>query len=125
MEPEQLSLLVTIDEAGTDRQQIDDLAGLLKEDLLELGVSDVRGASTSPAPDRSKGDPFTLGALALVVLPTLLPKLIECLSNWASRSEDRKVKIKTPSGVEVEFTSKKLLTSSEILDLTKQLDYKV
>lgn len=121
MELKQLSLLVTVDETGADRLQIDELTSLLKEDLRELGVSDVHNASTSPAPDRSKGDPFTLGALALVVLPTFLPKLIECLSNWASRSEDRKVKIKTPSGVEVEFTSKKLLSNSEILDLAKQL----
>lgn len=121
MESRKLDLIVTIDEAGADEHIIDDLTEVLRQDLLEMGIEDVHRVHSPTSPAHSKGDPFTIGALALVTLPTFLPKIIECLTNLTSRSENRRVKVKTPSGVEIEFTSQKPLSNSEILDLVQKL----
>ncbi|MEN6410162.1 MAG: hypothetical protein ABFD44_10690 [Anaerolineaceae bacterium] len=121
MESRKLDLIITIDEADADEHIIDDLTETLRQDLLEMGIEDVHRVHSPTSPAHTKGDPFTIGALALVTLPAFLPKIIECLTNLTSRSENRKVKIKTSAGVEIEFTSKKPLSNSEVLDLVRKL----
>ena len=60
----------------------------LRSQLGELDVERVTLASEGSAPRGAKaGEAFTVGALALVVLPTLLPKLVGFLQAWLTRSE--------------------------------------
>ena len=60
-------------------------------------------------PEGAKGtDPATLGALAIVVLPVVLPKLIEFIESWLMRGENRRVKIKVQDGervIEADYSS--------------------
>lgn len=117
-----IELTLSLDETGADDERISDLIQWLQQDLLELGVEKAGKPVSGSAPVGSKGDPITLGALVLVVAPVLLPKLIEFLSSWTTKSDHRKVRIKTPSGVEVEFTSKQPLDQAGVLALIKKLN---
>jgi hypothetical protein len=117
----EIQLDLTIAEVGVDSKRLDGLTIRLMKDLRELGVESVKRPSSGKVPEGAKGDPFTMGALALVAVPVILPKLIEFLQAWSLRGESRKVKIKTPAGLEVEFTPEKKLSEAELLALVKKL----
>ncbi len=65
--------------------------------LQELRGTDVLSAALSPAgtaPKGSKGDPVTIGMLALEVLPAAAPSLIALVQAWVMRGQGRTVKFK-------------------------------
>jgi hypothetical protein len=93
----------------------------LLRDLRELGAESVERPSGESVPEGAKGDAFTLGALTLAAVPAFLPKLVEFLQAWALRGESRTVRIKTPAGLEVEFTPEKKLSEAEVLALVEKL----
>jgi hypothetical protein len=117
----EIQLDLTVTEAGAGAERLDELTGRLLRDLRELGAESVERPSGGAVPEGAKGDPFTLGALALVAVPAFLPKLVEFLQAWSLRGEDRKVRVKTPAGLEVEFTPEKELSQAELLALVKKL----
>ena len=117
----EIQLGLSISEAGADDEWVDELTTRLMRDLRDLGAESVERPDGGTAPKRSKGDPFTLGALALIAAPTLFPRLIEFLQAWSLRGENRKIKIKTPAGLEVEFTPDKKLSEDELLLLVSKL----
>jgi hypothetical protein len=121
MTPTEIQLGLTITEADADPEQLDELTVRLMRDLRDLGVESVERPTGKAAPEGAKGDPFTLGALALVAAPAILPKLVEFLQAWSLRSESRKVKVKTPAGLEVEFTPEKKMSEAELLALVAKL----
>ena len=121
MTPNEIQLQLTIAEADADAEILDELTRRLMRDLRDLGAESVERPAGEPAPEGAKGDPFTLGALALVAMPVLLPKLVEFLQAWSLRGESRKIKIKTPAGLEVEFTPEKILSQDELLALVEKL----
>ncbi len=121
MPDSELELTIFIEEADSDAEQLDMLTNYLQRDLRELGVDSVGRPATGAAPAGAKGDPFTLGALALVVASDILPKLIEFLQAWSLRGEQRVVRIKTPDGLEVEFTPEHRMSGEQIAALAKQL----
>jgi hypothetical protein len=116
----ELPLNLTISEAEADARLMDELTGYLLEELRDLGVDSVERTAAS-APDKAKGDGFTLGALALVALPALLPGLVAFLQAWTLRGRGRSLTIKTPAGLEVTFTPDKRFSQVELLDLVQQL----
>jgi hypothetical protein len=119
----EIQLHLTVTEADADPEGLDELTGRLLRDLRDLGAESVERFSGGAVPEGAKGDPFTLGALALVAVPAFLPKLVEFLQAWSLRGESqgRKVKIKTPAGLEVEFTPEKKLSQAELLALVEKL----
>jgi len=122
MDTPEIDLLLTIDEVDADQERLDELTGYFRQELLDLGAGYFKPVASASAPAGTKGDPFTIGALALVTLPALLPKLVEFLSNWSTNGANRKVRIKTPVGVEIEFTSQKPLGHDEIIALVERLN---
>jgi hypothetical protein len=99
-------------EAGEDADvdELDQLSRQLRSELedLDVGTVDLVEASEIPAGAKS-AEAVTWGALAITVLPALLPKLVEFLQSWVMRAEERKVKIKTVTGdqtVEIEYPTK-------------------
>jgi hypothetical protein len=54
-------------------------------------------------------------------VPAFLPKLVEFLQAWTLRGENRTVRIKTPAGLEVEFTPEKKMSEAEVLALVEKL----
>lgn len=121
MTPNEIQYRLTVTEADADDERLDELTRRLMRDLRDLGAESIERPSGEAAPEGAKGDPFTLGALALVAAPAFLPKLVEFLQAWSLRGESRKIKIKTPAGLEVEFTPEKKLSQAELLALVKKL----
>lgn len=117
----EMRLDVLIDDTSGDAEDLDRLTAYVQRDLRELGASSVERLAGDETPALAKGDPFTLGALALVVAPVLLPKILEFLQAFALRAEQRRVRIKTPAGLEVEFTPEKRLSAAEVADLARKL----
>ena len=117
----QVQLDLSLSEAEADAERLDRLTARLMRDLRDLGLESVERPPGAAAPKRAKGDPFTLGALALVAIPTMLPKLVEFLQAWSLRGESRKLIIKTPAGLEVEFTPERKLSEAEGLALVDKL----
>ena len=113
-------------EAGADTQadQVDELARQLYAELGELGVEAVSLTAGGPAPVGTKSaEAFTIGALAVAVLPAFLPKLVEYLQAWALRGESRKVRVKSQVGdrsIEVEY-SPTAISSHELERLVNSL----
>ena len=87
---------------------VDTMTRRLREELNDLdleSVALVRG--DAPAGTKS-GDAVTLGALAITLLPSLLPKLIEFIQAWSLRGQNRTVKIKANVGdrsIELEYAA--------------------
>ncbi|HUH98666.1 MAG TPA: hypothetical protein VLZ89_14980 [Anaerolineales bacterium] len=89
-EPIQLDLEITIPDATEE-----ELDALTRQLLLELRQTDVEAAELrkgGTAPAGSKGDPVTIGSIALVVLPAVLPKILDLIQSWSGRGQGRTVK---------------------------------
>lgn len=120
--PDDVQLQLTIAESDADAERVDHLTRRLMQDLRDLGAESVERPRGGPPPEGAMAaDAFTLGALALVVVPAALPSLVEFLQAWALRHENRKVKVKAPNGAEIEFTSREQLSEDEILALVEKL----
>ena len=119
----EIQLHLTVTEEDADPERLDELTGRLLRDLRELGAESVERPSGGVTPEGAKGDTFTLGALALVAVPAFLPRLVEFLQAWSLRGESqgRRVKIKTPAGLEVEFAPEKKLSQAELVALVEKL----
>ncbi len=116
----QLTLQIHAGE-DADAEELDRLTRQLRGDLEDLGVESAELVKGGLAPQGTKAiDPVTLGAIALVVLPATLPKLVEFLQAWSLRGQGRTVKIKTGM-VELEFTPDKPLSTSEVMHLAEKL----
>ena len=95
-------------DAGPDAlpDDLDAITRRLRDELTELdlqSVALVRG--DAPAGTKS-AEAVTLGALAITLLPSLLPKLIEFIQAWSLRGQNRTVRIKANVGdrsVELEY----------------------
>ena len=116
-----VQLNLTIAEPGADAERVDELTQRLMRDLRELGAESVGRPASGTVPESAKGEAFTLGALALAAAPAFLPQLVQFLQAWTLRGEKRTVKIKTPAGVEVEFTPEERLSQDEIVALVEKL----
>ncbi len=84
----EIQLHLTVTEADADPERLDELTGRLLRDLRELGAESVERPSGGALPEGAKGNPFTLGALALVAVPAFLPKLIDFLPVAAPVASD-------------------------------------
>lgn len=113
-------------EAGEDAssEEIDRLTRQLRNEIREMEVESVELVKEETIPEGAKSaTAVTLGALAIAVLPTVIPKLIEFLQAWSMRGESRKVRIKTQVGdrsVEAEF-SPTAMSQDELKDLVEML----
>jgi hypothetical protein len=107
-DPAALNLTLFVD-AGRDAlpEDVDAITRRLRDEIEDVGVESVRLQTERTAPSGTKSvEAVTLGALALTILPTALPRLIEFLQAWSLRSKDRTVKIKASVGdrsVDVEY----------------------
>jgi hypothetical protein len=92
---EAISLRLCVSVSDGDTERLDAATQGLREELVERGFDPA--PVPAQAPDRAKGDPTFWGALALAVLPTLLPKLVELIQDWSRRSSDRALTIEFKS----------------------------
>lgn len=113
---------LTVSEVGADNERLDYLTRRLMNDLSDVGVESIKRPDSGSVPEGTMSStPLTWAELAIVALPAFLPNLFAFLQAWTLRGENRKVKIKTPSGLEVEFNPGEPLSQNELLSLVKKL----
>jgi hypothetical protein len=99
-----MSLTVEIGLEDSDDEELNSLTAQLLDELSELPVESVDQVKGGMAPEGAKGDPLTIGSLALVVLPAFLPKIVDFCQAWALRGQGRTVKFKGKvGGQDIEF----------------------
>ena len=108
-DPNTTRLTIEVD-AGGDAlpEDVDALTRRLRSEIQDFGVEDVTLKTTTAVPAGTKSvEAVTVGALAITLLPQLLPRLIEFLQAWSLRGKDRMVKIKASVGdrsVDIEYS---------------------
>ncbi|HEU0292219.1 MAG TPA: hypothetical protein VFR47_05760 [Anaerolineales bacterium] len=94
-ESEALLFNLTVSSLESTDEDLDHMARQLLLELKDLDVESAHLASGGSAPGGTKGvDPITAGTIALAVLPTMLPKVLEFLQAWSLRDRDRTIKFK-------------------------------
>ena len=107
-DPNTTRLTIEVD-AGGDAlpEDVDALTRRLRSEIQDFGVEDVTLKTTTAVPAGTKSvEAVTVGALAITLLPQVLPRLIEFLQAWSLRGKDRTVKIKASVGdrsVDIEY----------------------
>ena len=85
---------IEISASDATEEDIDRMTRQLLSELRELDVDSADLVKGGPAPVGSKGDLLTVGAIALQVLPSVLPTVIGLVQAWSSRGQGRTVKFK-------------------------------
>ena len=103
-----------LDSEASD-EELDRITRNLLSELKETDVESANLVSVGTAPEGSKGDPITIGTIAMTSLPIVLPGVIDMIKDWANRGKGRTVKFKG-KGMEFEGSPEelqKLLASLE------------
>ncbi|KAA0259723.1 MAG: hypothetical protein EDM79_19310 [Chloroflexi bacterium] len=109
----ELELSVLAEDAT--EEEVDEMTRNLLRELRETQVESANLVSAGAAPEGSKGDPITIGTIALEVLPAAVPGLIAFVQAWVMRGQGRTVKFK---GKGIEFEG----PPEELEKLLKSLD---
>lgn len=119
---EQLTLQIQSEDF--DPERLDLLTRQLRAELLDLEVESADFIQKDQLPEGVKAvDAVTLGALAVAVLPSFLPKLVDYLQTWTLRGEGRKIKVKSQVGdrsIELEY-SPEAMSQQELKTLVETL----
>lgn len=91
---EPIALEIEIIAEDTTEEDLDNMTRNLLMELRETHVESIDLISIGTAPEGSKGDPVTIGALAVEVLPAVLPSVIALIQAWVMRGQGRTVKFK-------------------------------
>lgn len=116
-----LDFEIQISQAESDDERLFSLTSQLQRDLYELGAETVERPAPAEKPDGAKGDPFSLGLLAVAALPVVLPAMVGYLQAWTTRDKGRRVRIKT-GDLEIEFTADANFSQAEILALVRDFE---
>lgn len=105
--PRDLPVQLSVGLAEANAEELDELTVALRRELVRELAVDARPTTGDAVPKDAKGDPFSIGILALAVLPTLLPKLLEFSQQWVCRGQGRSLRVKVAEGdklVEIELS---------------------
>jgi hypothetical protein len=95
VETQAAEFMLQVSLEGSDAEQLDHVTRQLLNEVRDLEIESAELVKGGAAPQGAKAiDPATLGAIALVALPTVLPKLIDFLQSWVMRQHGRTVKFK-------------------------------
>lgn len=111
---EALDFEIEVISQGATEEELDRMTRNLLFELRETDVESAELVSVGAAPEGSKGDPITLGTLAMTVMPAVLPMVIEMVKDWTGRREGRTVKFKG-KGIEFEGSPEELQKLLETL----------
>ena len=117
--PEISQLHIEISASDTAVEDIDRMTRQLFSELRELDIESAELTKGGAAPAGTKGDPITVGSIALQLLPTVLPSVVGLVQAWASRGQGRIVKFKG-MGIEFEGSSEDLHRLLEALSKGKE-----
>ena len=103
----------------TTEEELDKMTRNLLSELRGTDVESANLVSIGTAPEGSKGDPVTIGMLALDVLPTAIPSVIALIQAWVMRGQGRTVKFKG-RGIEFEGSPEELQKLLATLEKNKK-----
>ena len=118
-ETDKMEFILEVGSTDATNEERDQMARQLLSELSELDVESAELAKGEPAPEGAKGDPITVGSIAIAVFPAVLPKIVETIQAWLLRGSNRTVKFKGKiNGHAVDFEGstedlQKLLVSLE------------
>ena len=120
IEPDQNELvLLTIEvlsDMGTEVAALENGARRLRRDLRQLDIS-LKSVPSAHVPSAKSGEPLVATALAVILLPKLVPPFLAVINAWLQGREKRKLRITLPSGVVLESEGAGLpLGASELAD---------
>jgi len=98
---------IEISTPDATEEELDRMTRQLLSELRELDVESAELEKSGPAPDGSKGDPITIGSIAIDLLPAVLPSVIGLVQAWMTRGQGRTVKFKS-KGIEFEGSPEEL-----------------
>jgi hypothetical protein len=110
-----IELEIEILAKDASEEDLDKMTRNLLKELRETDVASANLVSIGAAPEGSKGDPITIGTLALEVLPAFLPSVIGLVQAWVMRGQGRTVKFKG-KGIEFEGSPEELQKILEKLE---------
>lgn len=117
--PEPLEFSLEVQLVDKPEEELDGATRQLLSELKEMEIESARLENNGITPPGAKGDPITVGTIALVVLPAVLPKVIELVQSWSLRGPGRAVKFKG-RGIEFEGSADELKRILDILDARKK-----
>ena|SRR5574339_359740 len=117
-DPDLAQLHIEISESDATQEDIDLMTRRLLSELRELDVESAELTKGGAAPAGTKGDPISIGSIALELLPSVLPGVLGLVQAWASRGQGRTVKFKG-MGIEFEGSSEDLHKVLETLSKGK------
>ncbi|MGD1091499.1 MAG: hypothetical protein ABSB35_05830 [Bryobacteraceae bacterium] len=98
------NVIIQLEGSGADPEEIDHWTRQLRSELEEMGSSELLRGDTQPQGAKS-AESLTIGSVVIMVLPALVPKLVDFLQAYVLRRADRRVKVKTNS-FEIELPPK-------------------
>ena len=114
MRQQTLDLTISLQDQVED-EELDRLTRQLRDEIAELDVEEVELAPGTELPPGAKGDPITIGSIAVALASAgVFTALIELLKSWALRREGRTITVKAKVGQrEVELTYSPTETSPQ------------
>ena len=103
----------------TDAEELAQLAGLLRAELLDLDVDAVQQPARGEAPEDSKGDAWSAAGelvVRLVASPEVLALIIGGVRSWLRRSRVRSIKL-TLDGDALEVSGASSAEQDQLIDL--------
>jgi hypothetical protein len=117
--PDFAQLNIEISASDATAEDIDWMTRQLLSELRDLDVESAQLTRGGTAPAGTKGDPISIGSIALELLPSVLPSVVGLVQAWASRGQGRTVKFKG-MGIEFEGSSEDLHKLLETLSKGKK-----
>ena len=114
-----IELEIEVLATDTTEEVLDKMTRNLLSELRRTDIESANLVSIGTAPEGSKGDPITIGTLAITALPIVLPGVIDTIKAWASRGQGRTVKFKG-KGIEFEGSPEELQKLLASLDKGKK-----
>ncbi len=118
-DPDLAQLNIEISASDVTEEDIDWMTRQLLSELRELDVESAELTKGGIAPAGTKGDPISIGSIALELIPSVLPSVVGLIQAWASRGQGRTVKFKG-MGIEFEGSSQDLHKLLEALSKGKK-----
>jgi hypothetical protein len=118
-ENDKVELTLEVAAADATEEELDGITRQLLSELRELNVESADLAKGESAPSGSKGDPITIGNIALEVLPVAVPSVVAFVQAWVMRGQGRTVKFKG-KGIEFEGSPEEFQKLLERLDKGKK-----
>jgi hypothetical protein len=113
-------LNIEVSASDATEEDIDWMTRQLLFELRELDVESAQLTRGGAAPAGAKGDPISIGSIALELLPSVLPSVFGLVQAWVSRGEGRVVIFKG-LGIEFEGSAEDLHKLIETLSKGKNL----